>query len=283
MRIERIVVLALLLACAFRSEAHEGPDDAIHALTHRIGSQGASARLLTARAYEYRQLGQWDRAVTDFRAALTHDGHYAPAYYGLAAALLHQGEHERAKTVARHGLREFNGAAQRAPYHALLAKNYAAQEDWTGALGAWRAALKSPQPKVDWFLGEAVALEHLGRTEARRAALKEATSRNPSAVLRRSWIAALIDAGAMNEAAVEIAHGLNQARFGSAWLLLRARLAWERGNRAEAREDAARTCTFRRRKPARFSIGPRRWQPTSKRRNTTARPKRGSARCNGWP
>ena len=233
---------ALLLA-VLPVAAHDSPDDVIHALTHRLEAHGASARLLTARAFEHQALRQWEAALADFAAALELQPHYAPALTGSAQVFLHQRAWAEATRVAREGLAQAEGAAAEGAFHALLARIHAGQEKWIEALADWRAALRSPQPEIDWYLGEAECLARLGRHDDQVNALARAMTRNPSVVLRRSWIRALVDAGQTDLASNEIARGLAAARWKSSWLLLHARVQAQRGEPVEAGAAAAAALT----------------------------------------
>tara|TARA_R110001592_G_scaffold270770_3_gene537205 strand:+ start:241 stop:1137 length:897 start_codon:yes stop_codon:yes gene_type:complete len=223
---------------ALSTSAHDNPGDVVHALTHRIETDGPTARILAARAFEYTFLRQWDQAVSDFDAALELQPSYGVALTGLAQALSHQENFSRAEAVAKRGLELDIDPARQAPFWAALAEIHTVQADWSPALYAWRQALKSPRPEVDWYLSEADCLAHLDRYTERVSALAEATTRNPSVVLHRSWIRALVDAGALDDASREIELGLAGARWKSSWLLLRARVHAQRQERAQQESDA---------------------------------------------
>jgi Flp pilus assembly protein TadD len=109
---------------------------------------------------------------------------------------------------------------------------------WEEAREAWAAALDSPRPEIDWFLGEAQCLDQMNRPQERAVCLGDAVERNPSSVLRRTWVAALIETGNFDAATREIAAGLERSRRKSTWLLLRARLHETRGRTAARDADA---------------------------------------------
>lgn len=220
--------------------AHESPGDVIHALNHRMAQEGPTARLLHARAWEYQALGQWEAAAEDFEAALALQPRFVDAARGLAAAHLEQGDGVAAEAAARLAIRLLPDPANRAPAEALLARALAAQTRWPEAAEAWHRALAAPNPEVDWFLGEAASLGAQGLHEARVRALDAARKRNPSVVLHRAWVRALVDAGDLETASIEIERGLAAARWQSAWLLLRARVHGRRGDIARQQADAAR-------------------------------------------
>jgi tetratricopeptide (TPR) repeat protein len=211
----------------------------IATLSERIAAGGADARLLTTRAYEHQALGNRTAALADFKAALALEPRLGAALSGAAEALLLEGAWTEARTLARRGLALDEDPQRRAPYHALLARIAAEQQRWTEALDSWRAALLSPQPEIDWFLGESHALATLGRPAEQIAALALAMQRNPSVVLRRAWIRALVESGDLDAASREIEYELARSRWRGSWLLLRARIHGLRLQHQAQRADAA--------------------------------------------
>jgi tetratricopeptide (TPR) repeat protein len=218
--------------------AHDSPGDVIHALSHRMEVEGPTARMLAARAFEYQSLGQWDAAITDFDGALALQPRFSAALQGLAGAHLHLGNWEKAESTARSAMALYDDDGRRAPGAALLAQVLEAQTKWPEALKAWREALKAPYPEVDWFLGESRCLGQLGRYDDQADALALARTRNPSVVLHRAWVRALVDGGQLDAARAEIEAGLEKARWQSSWLLLRARVHAKTGNTGLQHEDA---------------------------------------------
>jgi tetratricopeptide (TPR) repeat protein len=237
--VNKKAVALLLVLCAGPVAAHDSPGDVIHALSHRIEIEGPTARLLAARAVEYQSLGDWSAAIEDFDRAVALQPRFGAALQGLAAAHLHQQDWAAAEAAARGAIDLYTEPGQRAPGEALLAQTLAAQSRWEEALTAWRGALQSPSPEVDWFLGEATCLGRLGRFSDQVLALAAAKSRNPSVVLHRAWVRALVDGGQLDAAETEIEKGLGQARWQSTWLLLRARVHGRRGDLARQQADAA--------------------------------------------
>ncbi len=235
----RRCVLALLCALAVTpAPAHDSPGDVIHAVSHRIEQEGPTARLLAARAFEYQSLGQWDVAIADFDGALALQPRFSAALQGLAEAHLHLGNWVAAESAAQRAIALYDDDGRRAPGQALLAQVLDAQQRWPEALDAWREALKAPYPEVDWFLGEARCLGQLGRFTDQADALALARTRNPSVVLQRAWVRALVDGGQLDAARAEIEAGLEKARWQSSWLLLRARVHAKQGDRLRQHEDA---------------------------------------------
>jgi len=235
----RRCVLALLCALAVSpAPAHDSPGDVIHALSHRMELEGPTARLLAARAFEYQSLGQWDVAIADFDGALVLQPRFSAALQGLAGAHLHLGNWVAAESAAQRAIALYDDDGRRAPGQALLAQVLEAQTKWPEALDAWREALKAPYPEVDWFLGESRCLGQLGRYDDQAAALALARTRNPSVVLHRAWVRALVDGGQLDAARAEIETGLEKARWQSSWLLLRARVHAREGDTAHQHEDA---------------------------------------------
>lgn len=217
----------LLLVVAFLALpvlAHDNPGDVIHALTHRMEEGGVTVRLLTARAFEHSYAGNGDAAVEDFEAALALQPAYGTALSGLGSALLLQDKLGEAEQVARRGLNISDSPDRQAPYHALLAQIHERALRWEEARHSWKAALTATRPEVDWFLGEAQCLALLERYDERVAALAIAKTRNPSVVLHRAWIRALVDAHQLAQARREIEKSLLTSRWKSTWLLLRAQV-----------------------------------------------------------
>jgi tetratricopeptide (TPR) repeat protein len=235
----RQCVLALLCALAVNpASAHDSPGDVIHALSHRMELEGPTARLLAARAFEYQSLGQWNAAIADFDGALALQPRFSAALQGLAEAHLRLGNWTNAESAARRAVALYDDDGRRAPGQALLAQVMEAQTKWPEALDAWREALKAPYPEVDWFLGESRCLGQLGRYDDQAAALALARSRNPSVVLHRAWVRAMVDGGQLDTARTEIETGLEKARWQSSWLLLRARVHAREGDTVHQHEDA---------------------------------------------
>ncbi len=214
----------IVITVALPVFAHDNPGDVIHALTHRMEAGGVTARLLTARAFEHSYAGNPTPAVDDFNAALALQPNYGAALSGLAAALLTQGKLAEAEHVAQRGLANAPSVDRKAPYYALLARIYENTQRWEAARRRWTDALESTRPEVDWFLAEAECLAQLGRYDERVNALAAARNRNPSVVLHRAWVRALIDAHQLDAARTEIEARLQSTRWKSSWLLLRAQV-----------------------------------------------------------
>ena len=234
----RSIAIGLMTLAASSAVAHDSPGDVIHALSHRITLEGPTARLLAARAFEYQSLGQWDAAITDFNGALTLQPRFGAAVQGLAVVQLRAGDLRAAESAARRAIALYEDSVRRAPGEALLAEVLVAQSRWPEALEAWRGALKSPNPEVDWYLGEAECLGRLKRFAEQTDSLSAARLRNPSVVLHRAWIRALVDSGQFDSALREIEAGLAETRWQSSWLLLRARVHGGKGDIAHQHEDA---------------------------------------------
>lgn len=217
-------VISAFVIAALPAASHDNPNDVVDALTHRIDSNGPTARLLAARAFEYEYQGKWELAIADFEASLKMEPRYLAAVSGLAQTLLRTGDLERAEATARQGLSLEEAPERRGPYYAVIAQVHARSQRWEPALAAWQESLKAAQPEVDWYLGEAEALARLDRYSERADALGRAKDRNPSVVLYRTWLWALVDAGRVEEAAPEINQALERAHWKSTWLLLRARV-----------------------------------------------------------
>ncbi len=238
-----LIAASAVLAAALPASGHEGPDHVIEALTERIQAQGPTAKLLISRAYEHQSLGNWNAVLADFGAALDLDSRSRAALSGYTEASLQLGALPQAESMARRGLELDEDALGQSPFYALLARVFAEQQRWSDAREAWRGALRSPRPEIDWFLGEAECLDHLDRHRERVEALLLATERNPSVVLHRAWIHALVDAGDFETASQEIENGLSKSRWKSSWLLLRARIYAQRQLYTQQWADAADALT----------------------------------------
>ncbi len=234
-----IWIVVVLVSAAPLVRGHDGPLDVIQRIDATIRREGPTARLLASRAFEHSTLGNLDAAIVDFRAALAMEPGSRVAALGCIEALLANGESAQAADLARTVLAHPGDPSVQAPFHAALARIHAREEDWASALENWRLALGSPQPEVDWFMGETQALAALGRLDEQVDALAAAMKRNPSIVLKRAWIHALVEAGALETAAREIEIGLAEARWKSSWLLLRARVHALRNEPAGQHADAA--------------------------------------------
>ena len=236
MRIAIAITAVLVGAAAF---AHDGPDDRIHDLTHKIEDEGATPKLLSARAYEYRSLGQYDEAIADYEAAITASPNYAPALHGLAQTLLRAERLNDAEVAAHAILAKLDSDHDTASAHALHARIEQRRENYDKALTHWRKAL-ALGGEIDWYLGEAACLRAMKRFEDAAKALESAREKNPSAAIYRAWIAALIDAEREDMALTEIEDRLENARWKSTWLIFRARALGAKGNIESARVDARR-------------------------------------------
>lgn len=223
--------------------AHDNPGDVIHALTHRMDEGGVTARLLTARAFEHHYAGDGDAAAEDFQAALALQPRYGTALSGLGTTLLLQNKLDEAEQVARRGLNTSDSADRQAPYHALLARIHGRALRWEEARNSWKEALAATRPEVDWFLSEAHCLAQLKRYDERVVALSVAQTRNPSVVLHRAWVRALIDAHQLEQARQEIEQNLTSSRWKSTWLLLRAQVHAQGDGEAAQHQDAQAALT----------------------------------------
>ena len=100
--IKRTFIRAIaFLALGFQVHAHDSPSHVIDSLTHAMKKGGPTARLLTARAFEHRALGDWNAALADFAEALELQPRYDGALLGCAETLLSQGRLSEAESAAR--------------------------------------------------------------------------------------------------------------------------------------------------------------------------------------
>ena len=242
---QRPLIIASIAALLISMPAygHDSPAHVIEALSERIECQGATARLLISRAYEHQSLGNWDAGAADFSAALELEPRSHSAIIGCAEAFLQLDTLPQAESMAQRGLALDEDPSVKSPFYALLARVFARQHNWLDALNAWRGALRSPQPEIDWFLGEEECLSRLGRHLDRVEALAQAMNRNPSVVLYRAWIRALVNAGEVETASLEIERGMAQSRWQSSWLLLRAQVHGQNQRFFEQQADAATALT----------------------------------------
>jgi tetratricopeptide (TPR) repeat protein len=238
-----IIAASAALLMSMPAYGHDSPASVIEALSERIECQGATARLLISRAYEHQSLGNWNAVAADFSAALELEPRSRTALSGCAEAFLQLDALPQAESMVLRGLALDEDPSGKSPFYALLARVFARQESWLDALNAWRGALQSPQPEIDWFLGEEECLNRLGRHLDRVEALAQAMNRNPSVVLHRAWIRALVDAGELETASLEIESGMAQSRWQSYWLLLRAKIHGLNQGYIEQQADAANALT----------------------------------------
>jgi tetratricopeptide (TPR) repeat protein len=239
------LVLGLLLAAAAgdpRACAHHGPAHDLEVLDRRITAAPELPLLRIRRGDTLRALGRFPAAERDYRVALSLTAESVPhrvaAVYGLAQTLIAQRRCKEALATLTAEIATV-GPAIAAPLHALVATMHERRGDWPLAVAAWQQALRSNQPEVDWFLRHAEATRRTAGCEAETVALGEACERNPSVVLQRAWIGALIRSGDYAPAEEAIVRGLQGARYLSGWLLLRAELRVAQDRLPEARLDAA--------------------------------------------
>ena len=229
-------VWALVAAqCAL---GHQSPVHLVDELSAEIVELGASEKLLTVRGFEHQSLGNWSAAAADFKSAIKLNPRATSAIFGYAEALLEMEFPIEAEAMALSGAAFGGSVDEQAPFHAIRARAFARQQRWDDALDAWRLSLRSQHSEVDWFLGEEECLTQLQRLPERVEALAQARSRNPSIVLHRAWIRALVDAGEFEKASNEIEQGLAKSRWQSSWLLLRAQLHGQNQHYSQQKADA---------------------------------------------
>ncbi len=234
----RAVLVAGCFAVCAPAVAHHSPNEVIEALSLAIERDGATPRMLVQRAYEYRALDDADSARRDLEEALAlHPGHLG-ALKALARMDINEGAPAAAVARLRQCLDRGLDVNAAGPVHALWAEALESAGDEDAALRQCRLALRAARPDIDWFVQEARLLRELGRMDDAVAALQGATERNPSAVLHRAWIEALIDAGNLAQASSAVEAELASSRWRSGWLLIRARMHESSGKHALARRDA---------------------------------------------
>ena len=225
-----LAVLPLLIAFSSAAAAHHGPEDLVIELTSEIAARGGDPVLYVRRADELRILGQTEEARTDYERALALAPENRSALHGLAQAELDRGDARRAAVLARRAALAAT-PSQAAPFHALLAVASRELGDTAAELSAWESAIAAPRPEIDWLLAHAEALRRSGRADAACDALRAASLRNPSVVLRRAWLESLVEQKRVEEAAPLIEQELSRSRWKAYWLTLRGRLSVARGER----------------------------------------------------
>ncbi len=213
-----------LLAGLPCSRGHDSPSHRIDALSARLEEEGPRLNLLIDRGFEYIAVGNWLSATVDFEAALAIAPNSRAALFGCAEAYSRLGRWEDVAKLARTGLSYLNTPSTKAPFYAMLARSLIENKQWDQAAGAWDKAMESSNPEIDWYLGQAEALYQLKEYNRQVEALGEARARNPSVVLYRAWLEALINSGRWEQALAEVNRELPNARWKSSWLLLRARI-----------------------------------------------------------
>lgn len=226
------------LASLQTAQAHHSPNEVVEKLSERIDDGERTVTLFIRRGDEYRAVGDDEAAIVDYLAALALHDENQSALFGLANAHLAQGQWDEARRAVERGLAVAKHPDEAGPFHAIAARSYSAEHQWSKALESWQKSLTSSRPDIDWFLGEVQALQSLSRTADALHALEIAKQRNPSAVLEREWIKLLIENGNTLAAAPYIEAGLERVRWKSSWLLLRAQLSLVEGQTEAARQDA---------------------------------------------
>jgi tetratricopeptide (TPR) repeat protein len=230
------VVLALSVAPA-AATGHDSPEHAVERLTAALESQAPSAQLLAARADELRALGRLAEAIADYEAALVVEPDNVHAALGLARSLIATGQHERAAEFAGVAAARATDKSSAALLAAARAEALECGDHHHDALAAWRAAVASPSPQVDWLLSHADAEGRVHGPLARYEALAAARHRNPSVVLVRAMLEAAVDANKPDEALPEIEANLAAARWKSIWRCLRAKALHASGDPPAAEDE----------------------------------------------
>lgn len=219
--------------------SHHTPEDVITHLSASINADGRDAKLLVRRADQWRILGKSEKAIADYQQALKLDPSNRIAYHGLARTQISQNCYQAAIATAQHGIALGGERDLLAPLHALVAIAQGELGNHDAALVAWTKAIECEKPEVDWLLQHARTLQVLEKQVAARNALASAKESNPSVVLHRAWIDALIRCKDYELAAAQIEIGMQRCRWKSSWLLQRAELRFARGEYVLARSDAS--------------------------------------------
>lgn len=231
------LLAASLVAAAV---AHDSPEHVVARLNERIARDGVTPELLVARGDEWRALGEAERADDDYRAALASAPGSLGALLGLGRVAMDRGDAAGAASAARRGLEASATPDAAAPFHVVHAEALEALGRDREALAEWNAAIRSERAEVDWILAHARVVRRIEGPRASAAALGAASDRNPSAVLERAWIDALLESGDVATAAPVVERRLEAARWKASWLIVRARLRQAEGDLAAARADGRR-------------------------------------------
>jgi tetratricopeptide (TPR) repeat protein len=241
------LLLALLAIGPLPASAHDGPHEAIAAITSEIERQGPSATRYYMRGSEYAALRNHAAAETDFRRSLALDRDFR-TIQALARVLVAQERLAEAARLAADELARQSPAGQYAAEAAALdAEVLMAAQRWAPAVLRLNEAL-AHRADLDGFLlrsrAQAKLARHTDRIAGLRSALNQTNSPVVEAELCDAYIAGIADADRAERIAEFIApamqiveQNLKANRYTSAWLLRRARLSQSVGNHQQASED----------------------------------------------
>ena len=224
----------LICVAACTANAHDGPHDVIAQLDHKIEVEGASARLLVARADEHVVLGHNELAKNDYLGAYELNQNASGALMGLARLALEAGEPDVAIAWSRRGVEATKLTGFEPAFYALMARAHAMNDQHAQEREAWSAAIASAHPQTEWLLAHADATRRSVGDEAALEALAVAREKNPSVLIERAQIELLIEVGQIVNAR-ELLEQRGVPR-GASRLVLWAKLVAAEGDRKTASE-----------------------------------------------
>ncbi|MES2707560.1 MAG: tetratricopeptide repeat protein [Verrucomicrobiota bacterium] len=232
--------LAAGLMVAGGAWADPGHEITVADLTAQIAKTPDIPELYFQRAWNYREMAKPAEALADFEKTLRLNPGFLPASRELA-----RDEGTQGKLDA--GIDRLKKAIAAAPpaqaFHipgcdSVLADLLLKSGKNAEALEVAGDGLKrSPDLLLDLCLLRAEAQRRLGKHEDRIRDLSQAMSKIRSFVLKEKWYDAMIDAGRGGEILPEIEEELGNTRYQATWLIRRARIRLQEGNRAGAESD----------------------------------------------
>lgn len=239
---QRLSVILLVLSQALTQvSAHESPEHSVKELTAHIENQRTPDNLYQ-RAIAYRALGQLDKSITDFKAAISLAPDNLTFQLDLSRTLLSRSLPDKALNAANRALKLSKTPAQRATCHILRSQAYHNNQRYKPSLQACQLAFREvPRGEIEWFLLRSENQRQLGQLQPRINDLKAGLKLHHSAVIKAHWIDAIIDAGQFRTALPHIQSELADRRWKSSWLIKRARTlqGLNRGSEATANLHSA--------------------------------------------
>lgn len=237
----RCAVLAAALALAAPALADPGHEIRIEDLNKLITANPAQAELYFQRAMEYREVPRLAEARADLEKVLSLKTGFLPAERELAR-LEETGGHlpEAISRLERALTAPAEDQAFHVPscYETLTGLYLSAGRNEDALTAVEKVFALSPQDaSLDDYLLRSEAQRRLGKHADRVRDLLAGQAKLKSALLRFSWIDALIDAGRTAEALPEIEKELPTYRYKSSWFIRRARVYLLDGKKAEAAAD----------------------------------------------
>ncbi len=200
--------------------AHEDPADIIDALSHQLehAKQDQKAELYFKRANEYRALANEEKAKVDLITGLQISPKNGQAYISL-------GQLEKGANAAEYftkGLR-YTQDSKKQKSQALQGLSRCAYQlkKYDQALTFCEQSIAFDPANISLILYKSHILWRKGELKKRATYLAEESQKNPSIVIRNSWIDAVIDAGQKGGVGDEVIKIIQQemqaSRFKSSW------------------------------------------------------------------